>query len=131
MCSAAIAGSGQSASVRAQAANRSRGAVINVGKKRVTPVVRKAAMASAISPAPMRGSLKSTPANPLTCRSKKPESATCMSLLERHLGAAPGLAGFGRLHEGHHLEGDLRGHGRRAAAEELHHLDEEAAVVGP
>ena len=60
------------ASSRAFRANASSGPVMSVGRQRVTPVRRSWPTASRSASGWRSGALKSTPAKPLTCRSKKP-----------------------------------------------------------
>src|SRR4026207_2451318 len=73
----------QRARVRAQAENASRGAVMSVGRNRVTPVRRIASAAWSSSVVETAGRLKSTPAKPFTCRSKSPGNSILISLTPR------------------------------------------------
>src|SRR5262245_57919905 len=82
MCMPTIAGSENLRMDRTQLENRSSEDVMRVGRNLVTPVALSASVAcfnwSAVQP----GVLKSTPAKPLTCKSKKPGNSILISTLE-------------------------------------------------
>src|SRR6266571_8707171 len=101
----------KASTVRAQRAKSSKDEVMSVGRQRVTPVSRRASRARAAASAVVAGSLKSTPAKPLTCRSKKPGART-RTALPSDLADAPQLADQGH---GRRLRGQV---GRRARDED-------------
>src|SRR5947207_15807846 len=72
MCSPAMPAASLEAIVLAHAANTSSDDEINVGRNDVTPVACIAMAARPTSAGVVAGSLKSTPAKPLTCRSHSP-----------------------------------------------------------
>src|SRR6516225_2693229 len=72
----AMAGCRSRSTFPAHAEKDSGDEVMSVGRNRVTPVARRAAMALWSSDSVVRGWLKSTPANPFTCKSKKPGNFT-------------------------------------------------------
>src|SRR5262249_16396058 len=82
MCMPTMAGSENLRMDRAQLENRSSEEVMRVGRYLVTPVALSASVARFTWSAVQPGVLKSTPAKPLTCKSKKPRNSILILTLE-------------------------------------------------
>src|SRR2546422_957591 len=122
-----LAGCFQRAITRAHVTKSSSGAVMSVGRKRVTPVRRIASAAWSSSAVPTPGRLKSTPAKPFTWRSKSPGNSILMTRL-------PSVAALPRRHRPEGLL-DVVEHGQRAVDRDLQialaHLGRRLSRVAP